>query len=54
MRYASGEPFPWKQLGITNQGIWDLWVLNQADNVAPVPCSRSRRSKAPAKQPQRR
>jgi len=24
-RYAAGAPFPWRELGLDERGIWDLW-----------------------------
>ena len=33
-RYRAGELFPWKQLGITEAGIWELWLMFQVDNGA--------------------
>ena len=32
-RYASGEPFDWREQGLSESEIWDLWVLCQVDTV---------------------
>jgi hypothetical protein len=47
-RYRSGDPLDWQQLGLDEAGIWDLWLMNQVDNVPP-PTSNS--APKPATQP---
>src|SRR5215510_14417346 len=32
-RYKSGDVFDWRELGLSEAEIWDLWVLCQVDNV---------------------
>lgn len=36
-RYESGDVLDWRELGLCEAEIWDLWVLCQIDNVpAPI------------------
>ena len=56
-RYEQGAPFPWQRLGITNEGIWDLWAQFQVETVEPaaapaVPVPPSPTAPAPPPAPQ--
>lgn len=49
--YRSGDPFDWRKLGLGEAELWDLWLMNQVDNVPP-PAPNSPAQPAP-QQPQR-
>jgi len=34
-RYAAGTRFPWRELGLDERAIWDLWRTFSVHNVAP-------------------
>lgn len=36
-QYPAGAPFPWRDLGVSERQLWNLWAARQVDNAAPAP-----------------
>ena len=35
--YEIGEPFPWRDLGIAREDLWQLWLALKVDCVSAAP-----------------
>jgi hypothetical protein len=47
-RYGHGEAFDWRKAGVSENDLWDLWIIGVIDNAAPGVASQSPR---PASRP---
>lgn len=34
--YAAGDPFPWRELGLSERQVWNLWAARRIDNAPPA------------------
>ena len=38
-RFAAGEVFPWRELGLSDLEVWNLWRTLHVDNVSVPPAT---------------
>lgn len=51
-RFKRGDAFPWRDLGLSEMDLVQLWVANQIDAIVPAPVAKpvAQRDTKPAKQ----